>query len=1302
MRRLSPANRNALRGLLAILLGVVSLTALGGTKETKSIPHWIWFPEENPGAVTRYFRLKFQTEEPDAKLTLDVTADNGYVLYLDGKEVSRGDNWALLNRVKATLPPGPHVLAASATNEAPGAAAFLAQGSVASPGRTLPLETRGAWRTARIVPSGDAWTKLEFDDSKWLNPTDLGALGTGPWQGLAAEGADPSERFKVPEGFKVSIVAGPSLTGSAVVFTFDEQGAPVVGAQGGPVVRLIDEDKDGVYDDKIEIAPALRNCQGLAVIKEALWAVGDGPKGAGLYQLTDTDADGVFETVALVRGTNGGMGEHGPHAVALGPDGCLYYNNGNHAHLKPPIAPGSPANIAYEGELLPHYNDSNGHAAGILAPCGEIYRSADGGKTWERVVEGFRNQYDFAFNRDGEIFSFDSDMEWDIGLPWYRPVRVNHCPPGADLGSRNGSAAEPEYFFDTLPATLDVGRGSPTGVTFYQGNTFPKEYDDNFLICDWSQGRILAIELTPSGGSYTAKPKELVTGQPLNCTDIEVGPDGAVYFTTGGRGTRGGLFKVQWTGGPRESPASNPDVANLLRIPFLTPGMTAALIDSPLSSFSSAKIAALKAKNETVWSRSLASLLYLGIVGEDHSDLRVRALDLSARFGPSQTDALLAKLSTQEERSPAVRAKAVQLLGMRQSPIVYEALKNSLADPDALVRRRAAEALVRSGGEIPVKELLPLLDDGDRWVRYAARIAIEHAGPEKSREALLAGKSIRAQLEGMLILVRATKPTAAEQEDLLAREIALLQGPHTPEEGLDLYRLIGLTFLAGPQTGQQAKAGETLRPIVLKTFTENTAPEVAAPRLAALKSGDPKAALRVNLVREQARMLAYLDEPKAVAAILAHQRTEGLDRPSQIFDAYCLRAMKAGWTTETRREFWAWLDTASHWDGGFSYLGYLDFMAQDLLATCSPEERASLLADAAKTPFPTRVLVRALDLNGGPEQIMTLANLYHKLGDTTNPKAAADLRALIIDRFGQSAGPAAHAALVELAGTDLARRDLVARALANHPAAVDLPILVAALESKDANTTSVVLNALSKLDAAPEGPEGLRNLILLARRTGPTTVAALNQLAGKWTGVNSDERDLQAALSAWEKVYAERFPDGPPLSEGAAETHHYTLAQLVSSVIDAGLVKQESAERGKAVLTEAKCLNCHKLGDQGQGLGPDLTTVSSRFRPVEVLESIVEPSKVISDQYKPVQVAMTDGKVYNGMPSGGDDKTLVLLLSDGSKVNLPKAEIDEQAESQVSVMPEGLLNALSPQEIGALLSLFEAQPKVEVHTDGKE
>ena len=96
-------------------------------------------------------------------------------------------------------------------------------------------------------------------------------------------------------------------------------------------------------------------------------------------------------------------------------------------------------------------------------------------------------------------------MEWDVGLPWYRPVRVNHCPIGAEFGWRNGIGQVAGLISLTAcRASLDVGRGSPTGVTFYQGRQFPAKYHDSFLICDWSQGRILAVYLKREGATYAA------------------------------------------------------------------------------------------------------------------------------------------------------------------------------------------------------------------------------------------------------------------------------------------------------------------------------------------------------------------------------------------------------------------------------------------------------------------------------------------------------------------------------------------------------------------------------------------------------------------------------------------------------------------------------------------------------------------------------------------------------------------------------------------------------------------------------
>ena len=108
--------------------------------------------------------------------------------------------------------------------------------------------------------------------------------------------------------------------------------------------------------------------------------------------------------------------------------------------------------------------DGGGFMTDEKAPGGWVCKVDPDGKNWELVSMGFRNAYDIAFNREGELFTYDSDMEWDYSLPWYRPTRVCHVVSGADFGYRNGSGKLPTYYLDSLPPVVDIGPGSPTGV----------------------------------------------------------------------------------------------------------------------------------------------------------------------------------------------------------------------------------------------------------------------------------------------------------------------------------------------------------------------------------------------------------------------------------------------------------------------------------------------------------------------------------------------------------------------------------------------------------------------------------------------------------------------------------------------------------------------------------------------------------------------------------------------------------------------------------------------------------------------
>jgi putative heme-binding domain-containing protein len=143
--------------------------------------------------------------------------------------------------------------------------------------------------------------------------------------------------------------------------------------------------------------------------------------------------------------------------------------------------------------------------------------------------------------------------------------------------------------------------------------------------------------------------------------------------------------------------------------------------------------------------------------------------------------------------------------------------------------------------------------------------------------------------------------------------------------------------------------------------------------------------------------------------------------------------------------------------------------------------------------------------------------------------------------------------------------------------------------------------------------------------------------------------------------------------------------------------KQEqagSAEAGRPIF-EKICAGCHRFGEAiGKDVGPDLTTIASRFKRRDVLESILWPSKVISDQYKSEMFEISGGSLLTGIVVR-EDATRVLLRTPESPerpVPVLKAQIVTRSESTVSLMPVGLLQDYSQADISNLLAFVMSPP----------
>lgn len=270
---------------------------------------------------------------------------------------------------------------------------------------------------------------------------------------------------------------------------------------------------------------------------------------SGIYRLTDTNDDEVLDHKEMLLRLEG-FGEHGPHSFIVGPGGDdIYFIAGNHTDVPDILMENSRLPIQWdEDNLLPVFPDARGHAVDRMAPGGWIARFKPDGSDWELIAAGFRNAFDIAFNDEGELFAFDADMEWDFGMPWYRPIRICHVTSGAEFGWRRGTGKWPVYYPDALPAVIDLGQGSPTGLLYGAELNFPAKYRSGMFALDWSFGTMYYIDLKEEGSTYTGSKEQFLYGVPFPLTDAIAGSDGHMYFAIGGRKLASRLYRLRYSG----------------------------------------------------------------------------------------------------------------------------------------------------------------------------------------------------------------------------------------------------------------------------------------------------------------------------------------------------------------------------------------------------------------------------------------------------------------------------------------------------------------------------------------------------------------------------------------------------------------------------------------------------------------------------------------------------------------------------------------------------------------------------------
>lgn len=644
-----------------------------------------------------------------------------------------------------------------------------------------------------------------------------------------------AEHAKVPDGFTIEkIFDVPRELGSWVALTVDPQGRLLASDQGAKGLFLVTPG-EGERPTRVQKLPVdLSAAQGMLYAWDSLYVVVNGGSKSGLHRVTDTDGDGLPDSAEHCMYLAGG-GEHGPHAVVLSPDGkSLFVASGNHTKLPDSIADSFAPQNWQEDLLLPRRWDANGHAAGIMAPGGWICQVDPSGKDWTVYSMGYRNQYDIAFNADAELFTYDADMEWDFGSPWYRPTRVVHATSGSEFGWRSGTGKWPDYYEDSLPAAVNIGPGSPTGIVFGYGAKFPAKYQRALYLLDWTYSTIYAVHLSPNGSTYQAVSEDFVTGSPLPVTDAVIGHDGAMYFAVGGRGTQSAIYRVRYSG--------------------------------------------------------------------------------EATCEPVNLE------STSGSADRAARRKLESFHGTQSASRVTD------ADLDLIFQH---------------------LGSSDRFMRYAARVALEFQPVRRWRSRVLALSEPVASISGLLALARQGEP-----QDLEAIAHGLLSLPH---DVLDQHSQLAALRTLQVAIARRAESGVQWKP-ELRQQVLNLLESVYPTRVYPLDAEIVQllVALQSEVVVE--RTLSMMEQlgPETIPEWgYLVSRNEGyggtvgamlnnMPPVRGIHFAFVLRNVKSPWTLEQRRKYFAFFLQAAKHPGGASYGRFLEQFREDALLTCSDAERVAV------------------------------------------------------------------------------------------------------------------------------------------------------------------------------------------------------------------------------------------------------------------------------------------------------------------------------------------------------------------------
>ncbi len=1063
--------------------------------------------------------------------------------------------------------------------------------------------------------------------------------------------AEEALGVRVPDGFEVSLYADDELAHDIYSMTIDALGRVVVSG-AGYVRILVDADKDGRAESFKEYAAEPKSgAQGMFFHGRDLICLGD----EGLQRFTDSNGDDKADGPSQVFVKLNSGGEHDAHAIRKGPDGWWYLICGNMAGV----------NEKYN--TLPN--------APVKAPrAGTMMRFTPDLSKGEVIAHGLRNAYDFDFNAWGDIYTFDSDGEREITLPWYEPTRLYQLVPGADCGWFSKSYKRPEYFLDMPPVLASFGRSSPTGLVTYRHTQFPAQYHGALFALDWTYGRIWALPMVADGSTWTTQPIEFMTAvgeHGFAPTDAEVGPDGSLFVCVGGRGTRGAVYRIRQATSEPARIAPLPSDATTVE-EKLAQCLTA---PQPLSSWS-------RLRWEPLAKELKAPAIIEAALDASRSPAeRVRAIEiLTEKFHGLDAD-MLARLTASD--APAVKARAAWSLG-RTTPATpnVEYLKSCLEDKQPLVVRMALESL-EGADDAVLRDLAgPIalqLGSGDRLIRQTAVRLLTRASVETyhaiSQEAVKHGWQ-----SGISVAVAFNQRRGKFHNYPVEIATRILQRDHSEALKLEAARLLQLSL------GDMMPA-EDLVPEAFLGYTSRWDLTLNLPEISALNAAYtefyPSGSELVDLEIERSMALSQPTDPILLEKVLTQITPQSHPvadihrllvtskfkvQPSPTQQKVIAQALVSIEDKIKLRK----LPQDSDWDERitemYSALVKQDPGIPDALLQNPDFGRPGhviFVGEFQEEQFPKLAAAFLYKIQTVPDYQWTNDVVFLLGGSLEEP-----VRDLVRAQF-----------------ENFALRNAVLMSLAEAPSPVDRDKFMAGLESSPIDVMAECVKALLRL---PASDSGLENVVLLRafRKLSPVDQERqvrdqLEELLRRNLGQNfgyqaGQDGNAQAAIvEQWTAYVQQTFPTEFARQAGDIQQGMEELKQTLATVD----WTHGNASRGEKLFSQRACVQCHS---SRRALGPDLQGSATRFSREDLFTAIVLPNRDVSPRYQTTLVETKDGRIFTGMVVYEAIDGVVIRNAANQTFRIEVTNIETRKPLSTSLMPGGLLKDLGPSDYADL------------------